>query len=178
MIFKETKLKGAYVIEFEKKEDDRGFFARTFCEKEFQLHGLTPRIAQMSMASNLKKGTMRGMHFQRPPLQENKIVCCTRGAVYDCILDLRRKSATYGQSWVGELSADNHRMIYIPKDFAHGYITLEDKTELIYWMSQCHVPSAEEGIRFDDAGFKIEWPANLAVEVISEKDKNWPDYRL
>jgi len=178
MIFKETKLKGAYVINPEKKEDERGFFARSFCKKEFELHGLNPHIAQVSMASNLKGATFRGMHFQRPPQQEDKVVRCTRGAVYDVIIDLRKNSPTYRSSFGIELTADNHKMIYIPKDFAHGYVTLEDHTELIYFMSRCYEPGAEDGVRFDDPAFKVEWPLRSIMKVISEKDRNWPDYPI
>lgn len=177
MIFKETKLKGAYVIEMEKKEDGRGFFARSFCEKEFQFHGLNPHIAQVSIASNPKKSTFRGMHFQRPPQQEDKLVRCTRGAVHDVIVDLRKNSPTYRSYFGIDLTADNHKMIYIPKEFAHGYVTLEDHTELIYLMSQCYEPGADEGIRFNDPGFQIKWPEQASLKVISEKDKNWPDYK-
>jgi len=176
LIIKETELKGAYVIDLEKKEDLRGFFARFFCEREFEQYGLEPHIAQMSMALNLKKGTFRGIHFQRPPQQENKIVRCTRGAVYDVIIDLRKNSATYRQSFGVELTADNYRMIYIPKDFGHGYVTLEDDTELMYSMSQCYTPGAEDGIRFNDPGFLIKWPADISIKIVSERDKSWPDY--
>lgn len=177
MIFKETKLKGAFVIEPEKKEDQRGFFARTFCEKEFRMHGLNPHVAQMSMASNLKKGTFRGMHFQRSPQEENKVVRCTRGAVYDVIIDLRKNSKTYRQSFGVRLSADNYKMLYIPKNFAHGYVTLEDNTELIYLMTQCYKPGSERGIRFDDPPFQLKWPKGVKIKMVSDKDKSWPDFR-
>ena len=177
MIFTETKLKGAFIIELEIKEDDRGFFSRTFCEKEFQLHGLNPHLAQINKVSNLKKGTLRGMHFQRPPHQEDKIVNCTQGAIFDAIIDLRKNSATYRQFFGIELTANNNKMLYSPKDFAHGYVTLEDNTSITYLMSQCHAPEFAGGIRFDDPSFKIKWPSQVEIKVIHEKDRNWPDFR-
>lgn len=176
MIFKETKLKGAFVVELEKRKDPRGFFARVFCEKEFSEHGLEGRIAQISMASNPEKGTLRGMHFQNPPYEEDKLIRCTSGAIYDVIIDLRKDSATY-KEWFGiELNSENGKSLYIPKGFAHGYLTLQDQTELIYLMTQFYQPGHENGFRYNDPAFQIFWPDE--VKMISDKDKNWPDYKL
>lgn len=174
MIFKETKLKGAFVIEIEKREDERGFFARTWCQQEFAEHGLNFSLAQANIGFSRKKGTLRGLHYQVAPHQEAKLVRCTAGAIYDVMIDLRPASLTY-QQWFGiELTADNHRMLYVPEGFAHGYQTLADDTEVFYPVSQFYAPGAERGVRYNDPTFEIEWP--LEVQVISEKDKNWPNY--
>jgi len=174
MKFTETKLKGAFVVEIEKLSDDRGFFARSSCQKEFEAHGLTARVVQTNVSFNIKKGTMRGMHYQIAPHQECKLVRCTRGAIYDVIIDLRPESPTYKQ-WVGvELTADNYTMFFVPEDFAHGFITLADNTEITYQVSQFYTPGSEKGIRFDDPAFGIQWPQD--VSVISDKDNNWPDF--
>ena len=174
MKFIETKLKGAFVVEIEKLADDRGFFARSSCQKEFEVHGLTARVVQANVSFNFKKGTMRGMHYQIAPHQECKLVRCTRGAVHDVIIDLRPESPTYKQ-WVGvELTADNYTMFFVPEDFAHGYITLVDNTEITYQVSQFYTPGSEKGIRFNDPTFNIQWP--LDVSVISDKDRDWPDF--
>lgn len=146
MIFTETELKGAYIIELERREDDRGFFARAFCQKEFQAHGLKPVIAQGNIAFNHKKGTMRGMHFQYPPAGESKLVRCTRGAILDIIVDLRPESPTYLQHISVELDEDNHRAIYVPERFAHGYQALRDNTETSYQVGEFYTPSAESGL--------------------------------
>jgi dTDP-4-dehydrorhamnose 3,5-epimerase len=168
VIFKETKLKGAYVIEIEPIEDDRGFFARTFCQKEFEQLGLNLCIAQCNISINRKKGTLRGMHYQAAPHEEAKLVSCTKGSINDVIIDLRLGSLTYGR-WISvELSAENRKMLYIPKGFAHGFQTLEDDTEIFYQMSEFYHPESARGVRWDDPAFGIEWP--LEEKVISEKD--------
>jgi dTDP-4-dehydrorhamnose 3,5-epimerase len=174
MIFTPTQLGGAYVIEIQKYEDERGFFARTWCQKEFEEHNLIPEAVQRNLSLSKKRGTLRGMHYQVAPFQETKLVQCTRGALYDVIIDVRPNSSTYKQ-WFGvELTAENYKMLYVPGGFAHGFITLEDNTEASYLVSQFYTPQAERGIRYNDPTFSIEWP--VAVGVISEKDQNWPDY--
>ena len=175
MIFKETKLKGAFVIEPEKHEDERGFFERTWCQKEFKVHRLNPNTVQANIAFSLQKDTLRGMHYQINPYQEAKLVRCIRGAVFDVVIDLRPDSITYCE-WLGvELSSENHKMLYVPEGFAHGYQTLENNSEVFYLVSQFYTPDAERGVRWDDPVFDIEWPKTSDL-VISEKDKNWPDY--
>ncbi len=174
MKFTETKLKGAFIIEIEKLSDERGFFARSWCRKEFEDHGLISRLVQTNVSYNRKKGTLRGMHYQIAPYQECKLIRCTRGAIYDVIIDLRPDSATYKQ-WTGvKLTADNYSMLYVPEDFAHGFLTLTDNTEITYQVSQFYKPGSEKGIRFDDPAFNIQWP--LEVSVISDKDRTWPDF--
>ncbi|MDG1279235.1 MAG: dTDP-4-dehydrorhamnose 3,5-epimerase [Algoriphagus sp.] len=174
MIFTETELKGAFILEIKKLEDERGFFGRSWCAKELAAHGLKHDIKQANTSLSLKKGTIRGMHYQNDPFQETKLIRCTRGAIYDVIIDLRKNSPTYKQ-WVGvELTQDNYKMLYVPEDFAHGFITLEDNCEVSYLVTQFYTPGAEAGIRWDDPEFKIEWPMN--PEVISEKDRNHPNY--
>lgn len=176
MIFKETKLKGAYVIEIEKLEDKRGFFARSWCQNEFEKQGLNSHLVQSNISFNAKKGTIRGMHYQVTPFEETKLVRCTRGAIFDVIIDLRNDSITYKQ-WVGvELTSENYKMLYVPEGFAHGFETLEDNTETTYHVSQFYSPGSERIIRYDDKSFGIKWPLN--VEVISDKDKECPDYLL
>lgn len=173
MIFTETKLKGAYIIEIEKLEDKRGFFARAWCMSEFEKHGLKSNLAQSNVSFNNKKGTLRGMHYQMAPHEEMKLMRCTRGAIYDVLIDLRMDSPTYRQ-WLGvELTEDNYKMLYVPEQFGHGFETLNDNTEVTYQVSQFYAPGAEEGIRFDDPAIGIEWP--LKVQVISEKDAGWPN---
>jgi dTDP-4-dehydrorhamnose 3,5-epimerase len=171
MIFNETKLKGSYIIEIERKEDERGFFARSFCQKEFEAHGLKPIIAQANLAFNHKKGTLRGMHFQYPPAAETKLVRCTRGEILDIIVDLRPESPTYLQHIAVELSEDNHRAIYVPERFAHGYQVLRDGTETSYQVGEFYTPRAEGGLMYNDPNLGIEWP--LPVSVISEKDQKF-----
>ena len=177
MIFTETKLKGAFVIELEKLEDPRGFFARAFCQKEFKEHGLNPNIVQSNVSLNFKKGTMRGMHFQAAPYQEVKMIRCTRGAIFDVIIDLRKNSPTY-KRWVSiELTEDNYKMLYIPEDFAHGYLTLKDKSEVIYFVTQFYQPNSQSGVRYNDPAFGIQWPKDVGIKTLVDKDKNWPDYK-
>jgi dTDP-4-dehydrorhamnose 3,5-epimerase len=174
MIFKETSLKGAFIIEIERREDERGFFARTWDPHEFEAHGLNPRLAQCSVSYNKKKGTLRGMHYQEKPHEEAKLVRCTMGAIYDVIIDLRQESATFRQWTATELTADSRRMFYIPEGVAHGFLTLEDDTEIFYQMSEIQVPDKARGVRWNDPAFGVEWP--MAVQVISERDKDYPDF--
>ena len=172
MKFIETRLKGAFIIEPERLEDERGFFARTFCHKEFEAHGLNPRMVQCNISYNKHKGTLRGMHNQAAPMAEAKLVRCTRGAIYDVIIDLRPESPTYCQWLAEELNAENSKMIYIPEGFVHGFQTLEDDTEVFYQMSEFYSPEHARGVRWDDLVFGIEWPLN--TKIISEKDNNYP----
>ncbi len=174
MIFVETMLKGAFIIEIEKREDHRGFFARSWCQREFTEHGLNPHPVQTNVSFSKKKGTLRGMHYQISPYEESKLVRCTRGAIYDVIIDLRPDSPTY-RKWVGvELTPDSYRMLYVPEKFAHGFQTLEDDTEVTYQVTQFYTPGSERGIRWNDPVFNIQWP--LDVQVISDKDRDCPDY--
>ena len=174
MIFTETRLKGAFVLELEKREDARGFFARSWCREEFEAHGLNPTIAQCNVSFNHVKGTLRGMHYQAAPFGEAKLVRCTAGALYDVIIDLRRGSATYKQH-VGELlSAGNYKMLYVPEGFAHGFQTLEDNTEIFYQMSQFHSPEHARGVRYNDPAFAIEW--RMGEPVIADRDRSYPDF--
>jgi dTDP-4-dehydrorhamnose 3,5-epimerase len=170
VIFTETKLKGAFIIDLERRTDERGFFARVFCQQEFREFGLKPVIAQASIA-NPRKGTLRGMHFQFLPAAETKLVRCTRGALLDIIVDLRPESPTYFQHVAVELVADSMRALYVPERFAHGYQTLVDNTEASYEMSACHTPDAESGLPHDDERLRLPWP--LPVTVISAKDRNF-----
>ena len=172
MIFTETKLKGAFVIDIERRVDERGFFARTFCQHEFRDHGLKPIIAQTNVASNNKKGTLRGMHFQYPPMAETKLVRCTRGAILDIIVDLRPESPTYLQHVAVELTEENMRALYVPERFAHGYQTLRDGTDTSYQVGEFYAPNTEGGLRYDDPKLGLTWP--LPVSVISPKDQAFP----
>lgn len=170
MIFKETKLKGAFIIEPELLEDERGFFARTFCRKEFEAHGLDPDILQCNLSFNAKKGTLRGMHYQVKPFQEIKLVRVTKGSIYDVIIDLRPDSPSFKQ-WLGfELTAQNRKMLYVPKGFAHGFQTLTDDTEVFYQMSEFYHPESSRGLAWNSPEFGIEWL--LDDRIISEKDRN------
>ena len=174
MRFTPTTLADAVLVDLEKREDPRGWFARTFCEDEFAAAGLKTRFVQHNASQNPKAGTLRGMHFQNPPHAEVKVVRCTRGAIFDAIVDLRPDSATYGK-WEGfELTAGNGRMLYVPEGFGHGYLTLADDSEVSYLVSYPYTPGAEGGLRYDDAAFGIAWPREVAV--ISEKDAAWPAY--
>jgi dTDP-4-dehydrorhamnose 3,5-epimerase len=172
MRFEPTILSGAYVVTLEVKEDERGFFARTFCQQEFADHGLKPVVAQCNLSFNHKAGTLRGMHFQVPPAAETKLVRCTRGAVYDVIVDLRPDSPTYLRHVGVELSEHNHKALYVPELFAHGYQTLTDGAEVAYQVGEMYTPGYERGIRYNDPALGIRWP--LPVAVISAKDANWP----
>jgi dTDP-4-dehydrorhamnose 3,5-epimerase len=174
MIFTEAKLKGAFIVEPEKMEDDRGFFARSWCTREFESHGLSPRLAQCSISFNKQKGTLRGMHYQVLPYAEAKLVRCTSGSVYDAIIDLRPESLTFRQYFGLTLTADNHRMLYVPEGFAHGFLTLEDNTEVFYQISECYSPECGRGIRWNDPAFSIEWP--IRPRMMSDRDRNCPDF--
>jgi dTDP-4-dehydrorhamnose 3,5-epimerase len=171
MIFTETRLQGAFILDIEPHADNRGFFARVFCQNEFKQHGLKPVIAQANLAFNKWKGTVRGMHFQYPPAPETKLVRATRGAILDIIVDLRPESPTYLENVSVELSADNHRALYVPERFAHGYQVLEDGTETSYQVGELYTPSAEGGLRFDDRRLGLKWP--LPIGEISAKDSAW-----
>jgi dTDP-4-dehydrorhamnose 3,5-epimerase len=175
MKFYETELPGAFVVDIEPREDSRGFFARTWCARELAEQGLNINVVQANMAYNTHKGTLRGMHYQVAPYAEAKLVRCTRGAIFDVIVDLRPDSPTY-KRWLGvELTADNRRSLYVPEGFGHGYMTLEDTTEVMYQVTAYYTPGAEGGLRYDDPAFGIQWP--LPVAVISEKDASWPDFQ-
>lgn len=171
MTFTETKLKGAFVIDLERREDSRGFFARSFCQHEFADHGLKPVIAQANVAFNKHKGTLRGMHFQFPPAAETKLVRATRGSILDIIVDLRPESQTYLQHVAVELTADNHRALYVPERFAHGYQVLEDATETSYQVGEFYSPGSEGGLLYSDERLALRWP--LPVTEISPKDAIW-----
>ena len=171
MIFRELSVAGAYVLEPERHTDARGYFARTFCVDELAEHGLDPTLAQISTSFNARRGTLRGMHYQRAPHEETKLVRCTRGAIYDVILDLRADSETSG-SWVAaELDAENGHLAYVPKGCAHGFLTLADDTEVEYLISTPHAPDAAAGVRWDDPKYGIEWP--FEPVVMSDKDRSW-----
>jgi len=174
LIFRETELVGALVIDIEAHADSRGFFARTWCQRELLAQGISMQIAQTSMSYNRKKGTLRGLHYQVEPHREAKLIRCTHGAIFDVIVDLRPASATYRKWFAVELTAANRQMLYVPDGFAHGFQTLEDDTEVSYLISEFFVPESGRGARYDDPAFAIEWP--LEVSVISEKDASWPDY--
>lgn len=174
MIFQKTDLEDAYLIQQESKSDERGFFARAFCAREFAQHGLANGIAQINNSLATKKGTLRGFHYQLPPKSETKIVRCIRGALFDVIIDLRPGSPTFERHYGAELSADNRTMMYVPKGFAHAFITLTDDCEAFYLVDEFYSPDSERGIRWDDPKFAIEWP--IRPTVISEKDSNHPDF--
>jgi dTDP-4-dehydrorhamnose 3,5-epimerase len=170
MIFTETKLKGAYLIDVERLEDERGFFGRSWCKREFEANGLNPNAVQSNVSYNSHKGTLRGMHFQINPFEETKTIRCTSGAIYDVIIDLRQNSETYKQ-WFGvELTKESFRMLYIPEGFAHGFITLAKHTSVHYVVTEYYTPGAERGIAYDDPEFNIEWP--IKPLMISAKDRN------
>jgi dTDP-4-dehydrorhamnose 3,5-epimerase len=174
MIFQETTLSDAYVIEPERINDHRGFFGRIWCKNELKQRGLKPELAQSNVGFSYKKGTLRGLHFQKPPHAEVKIVRCTRGSIFDVIVDLRHESPSY-KRWFGvELTEENRRMIYVPEGFAQGYLTLADNTEMYYHTSEFYSPSSAFGIRYNDSEFGIVWPTE--VTVISQQDREWPDY--
>ncbi len=175
MIFKETALKGAYMIELEAAEDERGFFARTFCRHEFERHGLNSAVAQCSISYNARRNTLRGMHYQAEPHTETKLVQCVRGSLYDVIIDLRPDSKTYC-CWAGfELSENSRRLLYVPEGFAHGFQTLEDDTVVYYQISEFYAPQSARGVRWNDPAFGIKWP--LSDPIMSDKDRQLPDYK-
>src|SRR5262249_19756323 len=156
--FTETDLQGAFLVELEKREDERGFFARSWCQKEFADRGLNSRLVQCNISFNKRQGTLRGLHYQAAPHEEVKLVRCTRGALYDVIVDLRPKSPTYKRHLGFELTPDNYRMLFIPKNFTHGFQTLKDNTEIFYQISKFFVPSCTRGVRWNDPAFGITWP--------------------
>ena len=176
VIFNETAIPGVFEIEIEPHLDERGFFARTWCQREFQAHGLNSNFVQCSLSFNSRKGTLRGMHYQAAPHAETKIVQCTRGSVFDVVIDLRPDSPKFKKHCAVVLTADKHNMVYVPAGCAHGFLTLEDNTAVFYQISEFHDPGAARGVRFDDPAFRISWPAK--VEVISERDRKYPGFEI
>lgn len=174
MIFRETPLKGAYTIELERSEDVRGFFARSWCQKEFKLMGLNDRLVQCNISFNKKAGTLRGMHFQIHPYEEAKLVRCTMGAIFDVIIDLRKDSPSYKKYFDVTMTSENRTLLYVPEGFAHGFLTLEDNTEIFYQMSEFYAPEYARGYRWNDPEFGIKWPQD--VFVISERDLSYSDF--
>jgi dTDP-4-dehydrorhamnose 3,5-epimerase len=176
MIFTNLNLEGAYWIQIQRHEDERGFFARTWCQREFEEHGLNPRLVQCNLSYNAKKGTLRGMHYQDAPYQEAKVVSCISGAIYDVIIDIRPGSPTFGEQLGIKLAAQTHDMLYVPEGFAHGFLTLADETQVFYQMSEFYAPDYARGFRWNDPSFKVRWPAE--VQVISLRDASYPDFVL
>jgi dTDP-4-dehydrorhamnose 3,5-epimerase len=175
MIFKDTHVPDVYIIEPERYKDERGFFARVFSEKEFRSHGINDRFVESNKSFNNKAGTLRGMHYQAIPYGQGKLVSCARGAIFDVGVDLRPGSTTF-MKWIGvELTAENDLMLFLPPDFAHGYLTLKDETEVIYHVTSDYFPSSARGFRWDDPAFQITWP-NLETLIINERDRNYPDF--
>jgi len=175
MMFKETKLPGAYVIDLEPNKDERGFFARTWCKTEFSSQGLNNNLVQCNISYNNKAGTIRGMHFQAPPFEEVKVVRCIRGSIFDVIIDIRPQSKTYLQWAAFELSAENRKMLYIPEGFAHGFQTLENDTEVFYQMSEYYHSTSAKGLRWDDPTFNITWPITNGI-ILSDKDNSYKGF--
>ncbi len=175
MIFTPTPVKGAFLVDLECREDERGFFARTWCRREFESHGMNPRLVQCNVSFNIRKGTLRGVHYQEPPFEEAKLVRCTAGALYDVVLDLRRDSATFKTHFGAVLTSQNRRALYVPEGCGHGFLTLEDNTEVFYQMSEFFAPESSRGIRWDDSAFRIQWPGE--VRVISDRDRSYPDWQ-
>jgi len=175
MRFLPTKLQGAFIIDPEKKDDERGFFARTWCQREFDEHGLNPRLAQCNISFNKKKGTLRGMHYQIAPFAEAKLVRCTRGSIYDVIIDLRPESPTWKQHLSVKLIGEDYRMLYVPEGFAHGFQTLEDDTEVFYQMSEFYSAAHARGVRWNDPVFGISWP--MTDPIMLARDRNYPDFK-
>ena len=174
MIFSPTPLPGAWLVDVERHEDARGFFARTWCRREFEAHGLNARLVQCSMSRNRRRGTLRGMHWQAAPHAEVKLVRCSRGAIFDVIIDLRPGSPTRARHYAAELTAENGRALYIPEGFAHGFVTLVDDSDVVYQMSEYYEPSAGRGVRWNDPAFGIAWP--IADPILHERDAHYPDY--
>jgi dTDP-4-dehydrorhamnose 3,5-epimerase len=174
MIFNETPLNGAYTVDLERRGDDRGFFARAFCQKEFAEQGLETNFVQMNNSLSTKAGVLRGLHFQRPPSAEVKLVRCVSGALFDFIVDLRPDSPSFKQWYGAELTAANRRMMYVPRGFAHAFVTLTDDTEALYLVSAFYDPASEGGMRYDDPEIGISLP--IAISEMSEKDRSWPDF--
>jgi dTDP-4-dehydrorhamnose 3,5-epimerase len=176
VIFTEMKLGGAFIVELEKHKDERGFFARSWCQKEFKERGLNPRLVQCNISYNYKAGTLRGMHYQAKPFEEAKLVRCTKGSVYDVIVDLCQDSPTFKQYFGIVLTADDRKMLYVPEGFAHGFLTLEDDSEVFYQMSEFYVPDHARGFRWNDPAFGIDWPSG--VQVISDRDRSYADFNF
>ena len=176
MIFNETPLAGAFVIELERHQDERGHLARTYCRDEFAEHGLDPAVAQCSTSMNERAGTLRGMHYQADPQGETKLVRCTRGSVYDVIVDLRPDSPTRGSWFAIELTAENGLQIFVPAGMAHGFQALEDRSEILYQMGAAYVPTLQRGVRFDDPAFEIPWPDAPNGRIVSERDLSFPPF--
>jgi dTDP-4-dehydrorhamnose 3,5-epimerase len=176
LIFTEIQLNGSFLIELHRIEDERGFFARSCCKREFDQHGLSSEWVQCNISFNRKRGTLRGMHYQSAPYEEIKLVRCTKGAIYDVIIDLRPDSQTFREWYSIELTENNRKMLYIPEGFAHGFLTLTDHTEVFYQMSEFYAPGHGRGVRWNDPAFNITWP--IDVNVISEKDNQFPDFRF
>ena len=176
MIFNETKLKGAFIVDLDELKDDRGFYARAWCQKEFEAHGMNSRMVQANMQFNKRTGTLRGLHQQLAPFQEAKFVRCLIGSIFDVIVDLRPDSPSYKQWLSVTLTADNRKALFVPEGFAHGYLTLLDNTEVFYQVTEFYTPGYERGVRWDDPTFAIQWPRTENL-VISEKDKSWPDFK-
>ena len=174
MIFTLTPLQGVYLIDLEKRGDDRGFFARAFCKHEFEQHGLETNLVQLNNSLSRVRGTLRGMHYQLPPHAETKLVRCIRGAFWDVALDLRSNSPSFGKWFGAELSAENRRMMYLPKGCAHGFITLTEDTEAFYMVDAFYAPQTERGVRWNDPKFAIQWPAKPVI--MSDKDQVYPDF--
>jgi len=174
MIFKNTAFEDVFVIEIERREDERGFFARSWCQREAEAHGLASRVVQCNISFNKKKGTLRGMHYQAEPYREAKLIRCTKGSLHDVIVDIRPASRSFKKYLSIVLTPDEGRMLYVPEGFAHGYLTLEDCTEVHYLMSEFYEPRSSRGFRWDDPAFAIDWPAE--VRVISERDRSYPDF--
>jgi dTDP-4-dehydrorhamnose 3,5-epimerase len=174
MTFHETKIAGVFEIRLEPKPDERGFFARSWCREEFEDHGLNPKLVQCSISYNTRKGTLRGIHYQAAPYPETKVVRCTRGAIYDVVLDLRPQSPTF-RDWIAVvLTAENRNMVYVPEGCAHGFLTLKDESEVLYQISEFYDAESARGVRWDDPTFQIAWPDK--VEVISERDRTYPNF--
>jgi len=174
MLFYEVKLPGVFEIQVEPRVDERGFFARLWCQKEFEAKGLNPKLVQCSVSVNTSKGTLRGMHFQAHPHEETKLVRCSKGAIYDVVLDLRPSSPRFREWFAAVLTADNRKAVYIPEGCAHGFMTLEDDTEVLYQITEFYHAESARGVRWNDPAFEITWPG--AVEVISERDRTYPDF--
>jgi dTDP-4-dehydrorhamnose 3,5-epimerase len=175
MLFTETSLWPAFIVDVVRREDHRGFFARSWCQREFEARGLNARLVQCNVSHNRRKGTLRGMHYQVAPHSEAKLVRCTAGAIYDVIIDLRPESPTFRKYFGVVLSAENRRAVYVPENFAHGFLTLTDDSEVLYQMSEFYEPAAGRGVRWNDPAFGIVWPEEVAV--ISERDRDYPDYQ-
>ena len=176
MILRETKLPGVFEVQLDPIPDERGFFARTWCQKEFAAHGLSPRLVQCNVSFNTRRGTLRGIHYQAAPHAEAKLVRCTKGAIYDVVVDLRPESPTL-RGWMAVvLTAKNRRALYVPEGCGHGFLTLEDETEVFYQMSEFYNTESARGVRWDDPAFQIAWPEK--VEVISERDRSYPNFNF